>query len=117
MSEQHSSNWVLDSWRGLAPAYKVLWYYAVPINLCFFASGIVAGYFAATYPALSLLVLIVAPFYLGFMAWFCVALWRCAFNVSWKGWGYTSRAWVSLVAVGIAMQVVRVVNLAIGNGR
>lgn len=91
MSEHNSTLWFVRSWRGHEPAYKVFWFYGVPINLIFYVLGAIVGYMAATNPQVVSLVLIAAPIYLVFIVWFCVSLWRCAFNVGWKGWGYLSR--------------------------
>ena len=109
MTEHGSANRFVRSWRGKERAYKVFWFYAVPINLVFYVLGAIAGYVAATNPAVSMLILVAAPVYLVFLAWFCVSLWRCAFNVGWSGWGYLSRGWVALVVVGIGAQLFSVI--------
>lgn len=111
MSDPQVSNWILDSWRGKVPAYKVFWFYAVPTSSAFLISGVIAGYLAASYPSVSLLILVLGPLFLVFTLWFCVSLWRCAFNTSWVGWGYISRAWVLLTAIGTLMQLSDIATL------
>ena len=111
MSSTEATNWITSSWKGDQPAYKVFWVYAVPINLAFFITGLVAGVAAGSIPQVSLLVFLVAPLYLIFTVWFCVSLWRCAYNADWDGWAWIARAWVIIVGVGMFIQIVRFVGL------
>jgi hypothetical protein len=30
----------------------------------------------------------------------CISIWRCAWNTSWKGWGYIARAFIAIGAIG-----------------
>ena len=32
--------------------------------------------------------------------WVLVAMWRCAFNVNWRGWGYIVRGILILTVIG-----------------
>ena len=44
-----------------------------------------------------------------YMIWAGVGVWRCAFNVGWRGWAYVSRGIVVVVfvmmSVGVAMRI------------
>ncbi len=115
MTEDNSNSWLIDSWRGRSPAYKVFWVYAVPINILLFISGVAAGYFASSHPWITSFVFVVGPLYLIFLVWFCVSLWRCAFNVGWSGWGYLSRAWVTFVATGTLLKLFQIVKLIVSS--
>ena len=113
MNEDSPNSWIVDSWRGKSPAYKVFWVYAVSINLLFSVSGVAAGYFSAFYSWISYIGFLIAPLYLIFIVWFCLSLWRCAFNVDWSGWGYLSRVLVALVAAGTLNQLLQLANFIV----
>lgn len=58
-------------------------------------------------PLVLLFVLVIA--YLAYIVWAMGSLWRCAFNVGWKGWGYLARAcvvWNILVFLVIVVSAV-----------
>jgi hypothetical protein len=40
-------------------------------------------------------------------AWVCVALWRCAYNVTSKVWGHLARIYVILAVLGVAINFLR----------
>ena len=37
--------------------------------------------------------------------WYLTALWQCAFNCKWRGWGYITRTAVGLVATSVVLYV------------
>ena len=43
---------------------------------------------------------------LAYQVWVCVAIWRGAFNVGWKGWGYVCRGVVVLQAVAVVFGLI-----------
>lgn len=111
MSEVTTQNWVVTSWRGDMPLSRMFWRYAVPINLVFFAGGAAVGYLANDYPKAAYAVFLAGPLLVIFTVWFCVSLWRCAFNTAWSGWAYLARAWSVLVAYGLVVQLRRVAEI------
>ena len=89
---------IRSAWRGEVPLWKVFWF-----------GGPIVG---AGLPLLLTLVLPGARLWSKLLAlavclmygvWVCVALWRCAFNVTNRLWGHLVRAYV---AAAIAVVVV-----------
>ena len=89
MGNQSHTNFITRSWNGHEPLWKLWWLYM----------GI------GSIPLAFLVVLLdytPAPAVMGFLlfmiyfAWWLVSAWRCAFNCDWYGWGYLTRAWISL---------------------
>ena len=107
VADNGSSSNILKAWRGQAAAFEVFWVFAFPFNLAFFATGFIAGYFATRHPWLSYIVFIAGPLYCLFLVWFCVSLWRCAFNADWAAWGYLSRAWVILLVSEVVYKLLQ----------
>jgi len=92
-SREEIKDWLLDVWNGNETLHVVFWYYGV--------LGLLAIIFTANItisvlgPSLSQFIIypLVILLYLYFL-WVTVSVWRSAFNVQWKGWGYMARAFV-----------------------
>lgn len=82
-------------WKGEEKLWKVYWLYGVVgsilIQLLFGVLGMVLPLFAK----------LGMVGYLAYCVWLLVSQWRCAWNCSWKGWGYIVRGIIVLVPVGI----------------
>jgi len=46
-------------------------------------------------------------FYAAYFTFTCISVWCCAWNTSWKGWGYLARFMVVLGAIGFATELLR----------
>jgi hypothetical protein len=94
-------NAILASWKGKERLWKVFWIY----NWLFGTAvgiGVEAASKALPVPAF----LVVAVLVLIWAVWVTVSLWRCAFNSSWRGWGYIVRAIVVLAVIAIVFAVI-----------
>jgi hypothetical protein len=47
---------------------------------------------------------------LAYQTWVYVSVWRCAFNVGWKGWGYICRLLAVVGVVGVIVGLTRLVR-------
>jgi hypothetical protein len=94
---------ILASWKGHERLWKVFWIYNW---LCGTAVGIGVEAAAKVLPWPALLV--IAVFVLIWAVWVTVSLWRCAFNASWRGWGYLVRAGIVLGVMAIVVTLVGV---------
>ena len=88
------------SWNGNERLWKVFWIY----NWLFGAAFDLAWQVAeprlpvAAQAVLGLLALVWA-------VWVLVSLWRCAFNSSWRGWGYIVRGFVVVCVLATILVV------------
>jgi hypothetical protein len=80
----------LEAWQGHTKLWIVFWIYGVAVS---YAVEIVMDRATTVGPWLEWALLPVA---LAWFVWATVALWRCAFNCNWEGWGYLAR--ISVVA-------------------
>lgn len=94
------TSFVGEWFRGEAPLWKPYW-----------LGGIVAGLFsqvmlalAAPFGGAAVIVALLAA--IASQVWLQVAIWRCAFNAKWSGWGYLAR-------VGVLTWIAGWVHLAI----
>ena len=99
-------------WRGQERLWKAFWLFGiVGFSVLGTAVGLVRGVVLDSQMWIGVglifwgLALVAA---LAYQVWVCVAIWRGAFNVGWKGWGYVSRGVVVLQAVAV---VVSLINL------
>lgn len=87
-------NAIRASWSGNERLWKVFWIYN-----WLFGTAIGIGSEAAAnvlpWPAL----LVIGLLTVAWAIWITVSLWRCAFNASWRGWGYIVRAIVVVSVV------------------
>lgn len=90
-------------WRGEDRLWKAFWLLWV---LGWWAVGTIAVLFQnagglPSYAGPTVLLL--------YMIWAGVGVWRCAFNVEWRGWGYIARSvvvlFVVLIGVGLATKI------------
>ena len=86
---------IIAAWSGKEKLWKVFWLYN-------FILGTAIGY-AIDYVAGLGLIIEIAVFtvVLIWAIWVLVALWRCAFNSRWRGWGYVCRG-VVVLSLGVA---------------
>lgn len=92
------------AWKGEERLWKVFWIY----NFLF---GIALGIAMDHVPRFGLI--IEAIVYTVVLIWAIrvfVALWRCAFNARWKGWGYVVRGVVVLGLVGLVISIFGPIN-------
>jgi len=81
--------WIEKSWEGDEKLWKVFWLYNWLLTI---AIGVI-GQFAVNSFGYAGVIAAYTMFTLWY-AWFVISTWRCAFNVSWQGWGYIARAFV-----------------------
>jgi hypothetical protein len=85
------------SWAGNEPLWRVFWLYYWLLGSFL---GFIAGIFAYFLPAPALIALF------PWSVWVLVSMWRCAFNTSWRGWGYIVRINVVFCASLVAALVI-----------
>jgi len=91
-------NAIKASWTGNERLWKVFWIY----NWLFGTAigvGSEAAEKALPWPAL----LVISLFTVVYAIWVIVSLWRCAFNASWRGWGYIVRVMVVVTVIGMVL--------------
>jgi len=87
-------NEIKKSWKGEEKLWKVFWIYN------FLLGGLInigIGQTEKLEAEYMLWFLIIVT--LIWVVWVSVSLWRCAFNASWKGWGYIVRGFLVLSLV------------------
>ena len=97
-------------WRGEERLWKAFWLFGL---VGFSGAGSVVGLVrgvvveAQMWIGVGLIfwVLAVAGL-IAYQVWVCVAIWRGAFNVGWKGWGYIGRVVVVLQAVAVVTSLI-----------
>jgi len=89
---------IVASWKGNERLWKVFWIYNWLVGT---AVGI--GVEAASNSLPMSAFLVVAVLILIWAVWVTVSLWRCAFNASWRGWGYIVRAVVGLAVIATVL--------------
>jgi hypothetical protein len=88
-------NFILRSWRGREPLWKVFWIYGLLVY-CGFA--LVFNLLLAVGLPRFFVLAVVAPY----QVWQAVSIWRCAPNAAWSGWGYVARA-LTVVVVAVTI--------------
>lgn len=88
---------VISSWKGEEKLWKVFWIYNILLGgVLSLAMEIFPVEIAAVYFAIMSIGIVWA-------IWVTVALWTCAFNSSWAGWGYLVRAMIVFSFVAMAL--------------
>ncbi len=87
-------SFISNSWQGSEKLWRVFWLYGVIPALTL---GVVGAY--AILNNLDVLIIFLTVLNIIYLIWFYVSAWKCAFNCSWKGWGYTMRAVVTINVV------------------
>lgn len=87
-------NPIMRAWSGQERLWKVFWIYGVLF-------GIIIGIAAAIAGVSQTIPYIVANIIYGL--WLVVAEWRCAFNATWKIWGYVVRVLIVLSIIFIVI--------------
>jgi hypothetical protein len=90
------------AWLGQAPLWKVFWF-GGPLVGAVLPLALTLLLPASTLWAKAL----AAAVLVAYGAWACVALWRCAYNVTSRVWGRLARVYVILAFVGVAINVLR----------
>ena len=96
--------YIVRAWNGEERLWKIFWLNIVLGSILFrFLGALVQSFLLATnipvgwnifriiFVAFLLVFLLLLVIY---FVWALVALWKCAFNAEWKGWGYLGRAFV-----------------------
>ena len=94
-------DFVRSSWDGSERLWKVFWIYGVMAGTAI-GTGV---HFASKVLSVPELLLVTATA-LSWALWVTVSLWRCAFNSSWRGWGYGVRAGIVLGVTAIVVELV-----------
>ena len=83
-------NWVKKAWRGEEKLWKVFWIYDILGGFLLVVINKILGKILG-----ASLILGISDFviWIVFCIWITVSLWRCAFNLDWKFWGYIARIW------------------------
>jgi hypothetical protein len=92
---------VRSAWNGDTHLWTAFWLYFVSgLNFGVLIAGYVFGLVGLPYFAVWI---VIAPA----AVWAAVAVWRCAFNSRWRGWGYLARAAliVQLLGIGVGLVV------------
>ncbi len=80
-------------WRGQLPLSEFLWVSDQSVRLTLLiVLGLAVIFFPIGVPIIAL-----------YCLWLFVALWRCAFNAEWQGWGYIIR--IGMVVAALAAVV------------
>lgn len=99
-----------DSWQGREKLWVVFWLWNMLLGS---VMGVIDWKTQERPIAFDLAYLLLL---LAYTVFICVTLWRCAFNVTWKGWGYASRAMVGVLALVAAAIVYTIVGYVIWYG-
>ncbi len=87
---------LLSPLRGNERLWKVFWIYNFLFGIILNIVLEVLDYLAVL--SILYLFLIIVIFW---TIWVVTGLWKCAFNVNWKGWGYLTRIFVVLAILGL----------------
>ncbi len=90
---------IAKSWRGSEPLWRVFWIYGVFVGLSFSLVGALL-----IWQKLLILQIPLTVIYLGYLVWFYVSAWRCAFNCKSIIWGYITRILVALSIVAFLLE-------------
>ena len=93
---------VSDSWNGVEDLWVVFWVHNILLGgiISYVIDSLEDQGIDPLYGMFTLFALV-------WSIWVTVALWRCAFNSKWQGWGYIVRAVIGLC---IAVLMVAIVN-------
>lgn len=81
-------SFIKRAWRGEEKLWKVFWLYNV-------LGGLLLNVFVYVIASVAFGLLIVGViFWLAYLVWVLVSIWRCAFNVNAKFWGYLARIYI-----------------------
>lgn len=96
-------DWMKRAWNGQERLWKVFWIYGA-------VAGLIAGVinFALVFAAGKVVSQAFSALMIVYWVFIAVSEWRCAFNVSWRGWGYIVRF---LVILGAIVQIYNVYAL------
>ena len=102
MEATSESSFFRSAFGGSEPLGEIFWLYVVVAGIGgLLVLSVGAGLIVAV-PYGGFILLAVGLLITSYFGWALVAVWRCAFNVSWRGWGYLAR----VAAVFIAYQLV-----------
>ena len=87
--------------HGQAALWKVYWLAGVAGSWVIATIVINLIHFDLFPPLLGIVVM------LAYGIWVGISIWRCAFNTSWKGWGYAARAVIVFTAVLAIVELIR----------
>jgi hypothetical protein len=89
------------SWQGLERLWRVIVFgwLLIGIGTAFIGAGL------KTIDS-KLLIIIFAFLYLAYLIWLFISAWRCAFNSTWRGWGYIVRVIVMVGAIAAVLELV-----------
>ena len=87
-------NTITKSWKGTESLWIVFWIHNTLIG--FFVEKIAEG---LELNGTEWLYYFLSALSVAWAIWASVSLWRCAFNSSWRGWGYLVRLILSLIIV------------------
>lgn len=86
--------YITKCWQGKERLSKVFWYWFVLVPAVLTVT--VAGVLKFVYPLMRMEEWLHYALMFAFVygPWVLISMWRGAFNVEWKGWGYLARIWV-----------------------
>ena len=104
------AEFVATCWRGGERLWKVFWLFGVVGAAAVgYVVGQVEGLVRSSPMWIGVGVIfwgLVAAASVAYQVWAYVSIWRCAFNVGWKGWGAIARALAVLGALGTIFAIV-----------
>ena len=98
-------NEIKAAWKGEVKLWKVFWLYNFILGSALIYAMDYAGNFGLVVEIVVYLIVLI------WVVWIVVALWRCAFNASWKGWGYITRG---LLVVCLALSLLTIIAAMLG---
>lgn len=111
---------LMKAWHGEERLWKVFWLYTVLGSFLILfllqflqAVGLSAEKNGHSTTWILVLIGLLTIFLLAYSVWTITSLWKCAFNVSWKGWGYLGRAYVIWCVFVILLMLFNVAKLAV----
>ena len=92
-------DFVKNAWNGKEKLWKVFWLAGVLGGL---ALNILGKILTALLGPFGLIIALISVPYI---IWYFVAIWRCAFNADWRGWGYIARIYLLLPLIAIPLVI------------
>ncbi|MFZ5523562.1 MAG: zinc ribbon domain-containing protein [Pseudomonadota bacterium] len=89
--------YIIRAWNGEERLWIVYWLYNVLgifLLRLLAAIGVIAITAINAFIVKAIVGIVFLVLYIAYFIWAVGSLWKCAFNVKWKGWGYLGRAYV-----------------------
>ena len=100
-----NTQYMIDTMRGKERLAVVFWYYFVlggmGVAMLIMAAGAGINMLRPS-PLIAIVSALVATPIITYQIWILISMWTCAFNAKLRAWGYLTRIYVVILAIGFA---------------